>query len=142
MARRKSKNDAALICIAVLIGIPAFIVIKISDVIGTPALIIGVLALLTAVVAYCVRKRAKRLAYLRAQYGDETIVQNIMHRKFWPGQTMAQLQDSLGSPVSVDNSLLKTRKREVWKYQPNGVNRYRLRITLDNDVVVSWDQKN
>ncbi len=88
MARRKSKNDAALICIALLIGIPAFIVIKISDAIGAPALIIGVLALLTAVVAYFVRKRANRLAYLRAKYGDETIVQNIMHRKFWPGQTI------------------------------------------------------
>ena len=29
-----------------------------------------------------------------------------------------------------------TRKREVWKYKPTGRNRYGLRITLDNNVVV------
>jgi hypothetical protein len=97
--------------------------------------------LVVAIITYFVLKRANRLAYLRAKYGDETVVQNIMHGKFWQGQSVAQLHDSLGPPTSVDNNRLKTRKREVWKYQPSGVNRYRLRITLDNDVVVSWEHK-
>ncbi len=142
MARRKSKTDSVLIGSALLVGIPAFILIKLTDTIGIQALIVTMLGLVAVVAVYFVRKRAKRLAYLRAKYRDEVVVRNIMDRRFWPGQTAAQLYDSLGRPASVDNNLLKTRKREIWKYHPSGVNRYRLRITLDNDVVVSWDQKN
>ena len=141
MARRKSKNDAALIGLAILIGIPIFIVSKITDTIGGTALVIGMGLIIAAIVFYFVQKRANRLAYLRAKYGDENIVQRIMRRNYWQGQTAEQLRDSLGNPSAVDKNLLKTRKREVWKYQPAGVNRYRLRITLDDDVVVGYGHK-
>jgi hypothetical protein len=83
-----------------------------------------------------------KLTYLRNKYRDETLVQRMMQGQIWPGQTAVQLNDSLGLPVTVDDIQLKTKKREVWKYGKTGINRYRLRITLDNDVVVSWDQKN
>jgi hypothetical protein len=49
--------------------------------------------------------------------------------------------DSLGSPRGVDRKSMATRKREIWKYNPRGVNRFGLRITLDNDIVANWDQK-
>jgi len=64
-----------------------------------------------------------------------------MRHTFWQGQTSDQLLESLGSPKDVDKKLLATRKREVWKYNRRGVNRYGLRITLDNDIVAGWDQK-
>jgi hypothetical protein len=83
-----------------------------------------------------------KLTYLRNKYTDEALVQRMMRGQIWPGQTAEQLNDSLGLPIAVDDIQLKTRKREVWKYGNTGINRYRLRITLDNDVVVSWDQKN
>lgn len=142
MARWKSKNESALIALAIIVGLPIWIISKITDSIGAGAFAVIIVVILAAFVFYLIQKRAARLAYLRTKYGDEIIVQKIMQRRFWQGQTMEQLQDSLGNPVSKDNGLLKTRKREVWKYQPSGRNRYRLRITLDNDVVVAWDQKN
>jgi hypothetical protein len=141
MARRKSKNELTLIALAVIVGLPIWIISKITDSIGAGTFAVIILVILAALVFYLVRKRAARLAYLRMKYGDEIIVQKIMRRRFWQGQTMEQLQDSLGRPASKDNGLLKTRKREVWKYQSSGMNRYRLRITLEDDVVVAWDQK-
>jgi hypothetical protein len=141
MARRKSKNDAALIGVLLLIGIPIWIVSRITDSIGSTAAIIAVVLIIAGVVFYFVQKRAARLAYLRAKYGNESIVQRIMRRNYWQGQTAEQLRDSLGNPSAVDKNLLKTRKREVWKYQPAGVNRYRLRITLDDDVVAGYGHK-
>jgi hypothetical protein len=83
-----------------------------------------------------------KLTYLRNKYRDGALVQRMMQGQIWPGQTSEQLNDTLGLPVTVDDIQLKTKKREVWKYGKTGINRYRLRITLDNDVVVSWDQKN
>jgi thiol:disulfide interchange protein len=142
MARRNGMDGATLIALVVLFALPLWLLSKVVDSIGGAASGVGVVLILALIVFYFIRKRAARLAYLRSKYGDEAIVQGIMRRTFWQGQTMEQLQDSLGAPPSVDNNLLKTKKREVWKYQPNGVNRYRLRITLDNDVVVGWDQKN
>jgi hypothetical protein len=68
-------------------------------------------------------------------------VQRILQRNFWEGQTSAQLLDALGSPASIDKKLLKTKTREVWKYNHRGANRYGLRITLDENLVSGWDQK-
>ena len=81
-----------------------------------------------------------RLAYLEEKYCDETL-QRVLQGQLWQGQTAEQVIDSLGEPVAIDRNLLKTRKREIWKYSQSGVNRYRLRITLEGDRVVGWDQK-
>ncbi len=136
MTRRKSKNESALLGIAILAGGSVWVVNKITDTVGLATLITIPSLLVACVVFYLVRKRAARLAYLRGKYGDEMIVQRIMRQQFWEGETVEQLQDSLGNAPSVDRDLLKSKKREVWKYLPNGKGRYRLRITLDQDVVV------
>jgi len=81
------------------------------------------------------------LSYLRDKYQDEGIVQNIYVGYFWQGQTAEQLKDSLGPPAAVDNKLLKTKTREVWKYQPTGRNRYALRVTVEDGYVTGWDKK-
>ncbi|MDW5264112.1 MULTISPECIES: hypothetical protein [Acidobacteriaceae] len=81
-----------------------------------------------------------RLAYLNEKYCDETL-QRVLQGQLWQGQTAVQVIDSLGEPVAIDRNLLKTRKKEIWKYSPSGVNRYRLRVTLEEDRVVGWDQK-
>lgn len=136
MARRKSKNESALIALAIIVGLPIWAISKITDSIGTGAFITSIIVIVAAIIFYFIGKRAKRLAYLRAKYGDEAIVERIMGRKLWQGQTVEQLLDSVGRPPSIDSNLLKTRKREVWKYHPSGKGRYRTRVTLDDDVVV------
>jgi len=142
MARRKNKANDALIGVLVLLGGAAWIGTTIKQSIGTTGSVACVLGLPILIWIFVARKKAARLNYLQSKYADEVIVQNIMQRKFWSGQTGEQLLDSLGAPAAIDNNLLKTRKREIWKYQPSGTNRYRLRITLDDDVVVGWNQKN
>ncbi len=76
-----------------------------------------------------------------AKYQDKEVVDNIMRRQFWQGQTAEQLIDAIGEPEDIDVKVLKTKKKEIWKYDHQRGNRYELRITLDNDVVVGWEQK-
>ncbi len=90
---------------------------------------------------YNILQKKRRMAYLIEKYGDETIVQHILQKHFWHGQTDQQLLDSLGNPLSVDRKSMATRRREVWKYNSRGRNRYALRITLDDGIVIGWDQK-
>lgn len=72
----------------------------------------------------------KRLrAMLMVIYNDERVVDDIMNNRFWQGQTDDQLIYSLGSPVAKDKKVLKTKKKEVWKYNHKSGNRYGLRIT-------------
>jgi hypothetical protein len=87
------------------------------------------------------REQEERKTYLRSKYADEPLVAKLIAREFWKGQTTEQLKDSLGPPVAVDDKLLKTIKREIWKYNQHGKNRYRLRITVEEDLVVGWDNK-
>ena len=76
-----------------------------------------------------------------AKYQDKEVVDNIMRRQFWQGQTAEQLIDAIGEPEDIDVKVLKTKKKEIWKYDHQSGNRYELRITLDNDIVVGWNQK-
>ena len=64
-----------------------------------------------------------------------------MKKHFWQGQTEEQLLDSLGKPKDIDQKVLKTKTKEIWKYNETGKNRYALKITLENGKVVGWDQK-
>ena len=83
----------------------------------------------------------KRKHLLLQKYEDEQIVDRILNQSIWVGETSEQLLDSLGSPQEVDQKVLKTKKKEVWKYGLKGANRYKYKITLDNDEVVGWDEK-
>lgn len=86
-------------------------------------------------------RREERRAYLLSKYRDGEIVEQIMAKRVWQGQTSDQLRDSIGAPMDTDEKVLKTKRREVWKYHHRGGNRYGLRITLDNGLVVGWDEK-
>lgn len=85
--------------------------------------------------------RLQRLEYLKAKYQDPQIVDMIAKKMIWQGQTSEQLIDSIGKPVDIDTKVLKTKKKETWKYRPLGANRYGLKIFLENGVVIGWDEK-
>jgi hypothetical protein len=91
--------------------------------------------------SYRVFRHRRRLSRLESKYKDANLVRNIMDGYFWVGQTAEQLGDALGAPADVDKQVLKTKSKEIWKYAPQGRNRYALRITLQNGTVVGWDQK-
>lgn len=78
---------------------------------------------------------------LMKKYGNSELVDRLMNRMFWQGQSEEQLLDSLGKPVDIDQKVLKTKTKEVWKYNQTGKGRYALRVTLENGEVIGWDQK-
>ena len=75
------------------------------------------------------------------KYGDSVLVEKLMSKSFWQGQTEGQLIDSIGKPLDIDQKVLKTKTKEVWKYNETGKKRYALKITLENGEVAGWDQK-
>jgi len=87
---------------------------------------------------YKTKARRERLI---KKYGDKNLVEKLMKRSFWQGQTEGQLIDSLGKPLDIDQKVMKTKTKEVWKYKETGKNRYALKIILENGKVVGWDQK-
>ena len=136
MARRNTGKEFAGLGVLIVIGAVVSTISKVVDSIGFTTVVVAAILAIVGMVWLKFAKRAKRLAYLRGKYGDESVVQHIMSKTLWQGETAEQVRDSIGLPSSIDNNLLKTRKREVWKYHPHGRGRYRLRVTLDNDVVI------
>jgi hypothetical protein len=113
-----------------------------SDPIG-PILIVGVLfvgvILLIALVKAANEKARKTRIYQK--YGHGEVAEDIIKKRIWTGQSSDQLVDSIGSPHDIDQKVLKTKKKEIWKYAHKGGNRYGMRITVENNVVVGWDEK-
>lgn len=140
MARRMSDAKNVAIGWLVIIGLIG-VKVKFFENVGyvVPSIIVAVIA-----VVYFINKAVKkrrRLSYLRGKYKDEELVQKVFAGYFWQDQTAEQLIDSLGQPVEVDRKVLKMKKKEIWKYAHQGANRFGLRITLENDIVVGWDKK-
>jgi hypothetical protein len=141
MAKRMTKAESELIMWAVIIGLPIYGVTQLGESMGWGVLIGVIAAVIALVFWYKGAQTKKRREMLMEKYQDSDLVNNLMECSFWQGQTSGQLLDSLGSPDEVDEKILKTKKKEVWKYNHQSGNRYGLRITLDNDIVVGWDQK-
>jgi hypothetical protein len=141
MGRRVTKAQSNLIAWAIVIGLPFYFISQLGESMVWATLIAIVAAIIVLMVVYKVSERNKRRAQLMEKYQDESLVDKLMERSFWQGQTSEQLFDSLGPPEDVDQKVLKTKKKEVWKYNHQGGNRFGLRITLDDDTVVGWDHK-
>lgn len=82
-----------------------------------------------------------RTAYLKQKYNNIAIVQAILDGKIWETMTEEQLIDSIGKPEAIDHKQMKQKYRDVWKYQHRGGNRYHLRVTVENGLVIGWDSK-
>ncbi len=101
---------------------------------GVGLLIISILLLISI-------KNKVRRSKLRSKYNDDILVEKLMQRTLWQGQTAEQVIDAIGEPKDIDERVLKTKTKQTWKYFPSGRRRYGLRITLDDGIVVGWDKK-
>lgn len=104
------------------------------------ALLVFCVILLGAAIYWPYAAKKKRRESLMLKYGDSDMVNKLMDGYFWQGQTEDQLIDSLGRPVDIDQKVLKTKKKEIWKYNPTGKNRFGLKITIENGEVIGWDK--
>lgn len=102
-------------------------------------ILFAIILVITMVVNNYLKK--KRRERLMAKYGNADTVDKIMRRMFWQGQTSAQLVDSIGRPIDIDIKILKTKSKEIWKYNQTGKGRFGLRITVEDGEVVGWDKK-
>ena len=141
MAKRMTKAETQGIAALIVIGLPVYGAMKLGESVGWVSIVAIVASVIGLIIFVRAVQKKKRRNWLVGKDGDGGVVRALMNRSFWQGQTAEQLVDSLGRPHSVDQKALKTKKKEVWKYNHQGGNRYGLRITLDNDQVVGWDQK-
>jgi len=134
-------TEAKIVSLLVVLGIAAIAVAHYFLGINylMPALgLVGCL-FLYAFVKFLIKRR--RINKLVDKYQDEETVVRIMNGEIWKGMTLVQLFDSLGQPVDIDEKVLKTKRKQTWKYHHVSGNRYKLRVKLDNDIVVGWDER-
>jgi hypothetical protein len=147
-----TKAEFQLIFWAIIIGLPIYVIYKFGETVGWAWFAIGIAVIGVGYFWYkskkekarraeLIRQEQTRRAELLKKYGAEEVVEAIMNHSYWQGQTAEQLRDSLGLPADIDEKVLKTKKKEVWKYHHAGGNRFGLRITLEHNQVVGWDEK-
>ncbi|MEO5726752.1 MAG: hypothetical protein ABIV93_07125 [Byssovorax sp.] len=84
--------------------------------------------------------KQRRREDLIARFGP-AIAARILLKSCWVGQTREMLIEAWGRPVDIDEKILKTKSKHVFKYLEMGAGRFRLRVMLDDDVVVGWEDK-
>ena len=106
---------------------------------------VGILVLIFAgwvVVKFVARRLKDRALTLRKEqlitrFGPET-AQLIMDQQIFRGMTKEMLEESWGQPDDLDEELIRSKKKQTWKYNQVGTNRYKNRVYLENGVVVGW----
>jgi hypothetical protein len=96
---------------------------------------------------HAARMRAQRLAEIAARreqltkrFGAE-VGERILNGDIWQGATVEMLVEARGKPEEIDERVMAKKTKHVYKYGQLGKNRYRLRVTLENGVVVGWEEK-
>ena len=85
--------------------------------------------------------RKNRSEALARKYGDAGIASRIMKGSIWQEMTEEMARDSWSPPAAVEVKVLKTKRKEIWKYTQTGKNRFRNRIIIENGIAVGWDIK-
>jgi hypothetical protein len=141
MARKASKAEAQFIILAVIVGLPIYVLYESGEALGWNVIFVGIIVVIIFSVLVKIMSKKARRAKLMEKYNNDQLVDAIMRQSFWIGQTKEQLVDSLGNPQDIDEKVLKTKTKEIWKYNHSGGNRYGLRITIENGEVIGWDKK-
>ncbi len=115
MTKRITKAEGQLIVLAFVVGLPMYGLYMLGVTIGWIWFAVIIVVFVGAYFWYRAERNKARRAKLLSKYGDDKIVEKIMNRYFWQGQTAGQLRDSLGNPIEYDRKVLKAGKREVWK---------------------------
>ncbi|WP_437685776.1 hypothetical protein [Sorangium sp. So ce176] len=100
-----------------------------------------------AAAAEAARRAAEHAAFeqqrwnqLCGRFGPD-LAARIYRGELWVGMTAEMLMHSKGPPEDIDEKVLKTKTKHVYKYFQTGTNRYALRVTLDDGIVTGWDDK-
>lgn len=145
MAKRSGSGVGVFVLYGALAAGSAIFQFIAANLLGIGALLATVLIVWVwySVVKSQRRKRAHQafVDELNAQYAPSTVDRILCH-EIWRGQTEKQLRYSRGEPDAVDQKILKTKTKEVWKYDEVRKGQFRVRVTLDNGRVVSWDERN
>ena len=141
MARRKTKPDLNWKVLVLILAIPVLGIYYFVEKFGWIWAVTGIVLIILLIVVFKLIKASRRRSILMAKYKNESLVDDIVQSNFWQGQTADQLMDALGKPDDIDEKVLKTKIKSVWKYNHLGGNRYGLRINLDDGVVSGWDLK-
>jgi hypothetical protein len=130
---KPSKSTGCLSSVALVV---VFVVAsaKWNVVVGTFAAFATMLGLWGAVYL----RNKQRFAALAEAYGEDN-AQRIVSGSVWEGATAEMIRESLGEPASIDQKVMATRVRQVFKFGQTGKNRYAMRVTLDDGVVTGWE---
>ena len=137
MTKMQKQVLATLLFVALIITA----VIKFFQNVGLLPLIIVIGVCVVAFFLYRALKKRRRLKYLEQKYVNKKKVDKIINGDIWQGETAEQLIDSIGNPEVIDDKLLKTQKKVVWKYGRRGAGGYNLIVNLEKGLVVSWEGK-
>jgi hypothetical protein len=142
MAKKSDAGSGVLIVVGVtILALSAAFEWAKNNLLIVGLAVVGVIVWLVLSQQQAGRRREARFCELVKRFGSEEIAHDIMGQKFWTGQTEEMLIESLGAPEAVDKQILKTKRKEVWKYGERRRNQFSLKISLENGRVVAWDQK-
>jgi|GEM_PF-601178 len=81
--------------------------------------------------------RSQRLSQLFGHENGKMIENGIL----WVGASKEMVEEMFGKPMEIEDKYLMTKSRCIYKYYQVGINRFLLRVTIDDGFVTRWDDK-
>lgn len=69
----------------------------------------------------------------------EANADHIVAGDYWQGATFEMIEESVGEPDDIKESVYKSKTKTTYLYRPISAQRYGLKVHFENGVVVGWD---
>jgi predicted membrane protein len=86
-----TKTESSALLLLIAIGITFFLVYAFFESFGFIMPALAVIGIIAVVLALRAAERKKRLNTLMAKYGDQQVVERILNKTIWVGETSDQL---------------------------------------------------
>jgi hypothetical protein len=84
------------------------------------------------------RAERDRDRFIREHFGESPYLSDILNRRIRVGMSEDELIASWGSPIEVDERVLKTKVVHTYKYAQVSARTFRQRVKLEDGLVVGW----
>ena len=128
-----------MVAALLVVGVAMWLINNVSSV-GWILIGVAVVGLAVFAIRGSALRHQQRRETLIARFGPD-IAERILAGQYWQGATSEMLTESLGAPLDVKERVLKTKTKHTYCYQQTAKNRFALKVHLEDDQVVGWDDE-
>jgi hypothetical protein len=134
------KSETILVTVLFVVALPLVFILYKVGLFGFMTFLVFLVLAIEAYAFFKIMEYKNVRRGLMRKYRSREVVENVIAKRLWTGQTAEQLEDSLGKPILKYEEKTVGNGAEVWKFHSYSGMKCDLRVLVECGKVSSWKQ--